>query len=362
MQLTLLTPADLRARPEPDWIVEGLIQQSSLGVLYGSPGVGKSFVALDIANRVAAGLPWHGRAVARRRVLFLAAEGGANLGRRQAAWQANSGLADDPETYFFDGTVDLLDPEWVAAAALKAREIGAGLVIVDTLARSMGAGDENSARDMNAVLAACERIRGDGAVLLVHHPGRDNIGRERGHSSLRGAADWMVSVTRKRGSRTLTLACEKMKDTPEWTPISMRLEGHAESSAVVPAAAVPDTDPVVDRVVEAIAATPGIGKGAVRDAVRGVRGSVVDAALDRALSSGKVENRPSGGGFHYFIVSDKPGQGSERTVAAPSVAQTGAGPGDPGRVPPERTPVGGALGTPPDARERSAYDLFGDVA
>ena len=74
------------------------------------------------------------------------------------------------------------------------------MVIIDTLNRNIG-GSESSEDDMGAFIAAADRLRSQygSTVLVVHHTGWNNE-RERGHSSLRGAADTMISVAAGRPS------------------------------------------------------------------------------------------------------------------------------------------------------------------
>ena len=84
----------------------------------------------------------------------------------------------------------------IAAAAVVEGRTGKAvqLVIIDTLARSMGAGDENSSQDMGAFIAACDQIRrATGAtVLIVHHSGKSSNAGARGSSALLGAVDTAI--------------------------------------------------------------------------------------------------------------------------------------------------------------------------
>ena len=46
------------SKPMPTWIVQNVLPRAQLCVLYGAPGSGKSFTALDIVMCVARGTPW----------------------------------------------------------------------------------------------------------------------------------------------------------------------------------------------------------------------------------------------------------------------------------------------------------------
>ena len=70
------------------------------------------------------------------------------------------------------------------------------LVIIDTLARVMAGGDENSGQDMGRIIAHCGQIQKQtgAAVMLIHHVGKDEGKGSRGHSSLSGAVDTELHI------------------------------------------------------------------------------------------------------------------------------------------------------------------------
>lgn len=86
------------------------------------------------------------------------------------------------------------------------------LIVVATLARAMGDGDENSGQDMGALIRTLDRIRAaTGAhVMAVHHAGKDTSKGARGHSSLRAAVDTEVQVT--RDGMVITAQTRKQRD------------------------------------------------------------------------------------------------------------------------------------------------------
>jgi RecA-family ATPase len=91
---------------------------------------------------------------------------------------------------FFPGSINLLDPERRAALVEMVRRLEPVLLVVDTMARSMAGGDENSARDVGLVIAATDACRAacpSLAVLIVHHTTKDGD-TYRGNSALEGAA------------------------------------------------------------------------------------------------------------------------------------------------------------------------------
>ena len=74
------------------------------------------------------------------------------------------------------------------------------LIIVDTVSRALNGGDENSPKDMGALIATLGAILAalPGVhIMLVHHVPTDGKERMRGHGSLLGAVD--AAFSRHRG-------------------------------------------------------------------------------------------------------------------------------------------------------------------
>ncbi len=227
----LLTAADLIKLPRLRWLVEKEIPANSFVVFYGPTGFGKSFVVLDYAQRIAQHSP----------VVYVAAEGAYGYAARVMAWCKHHNLPAG-QLYFIAVAPNLLVVDDVAEIVATVAEVKPVLVIIDTLARTMTGGDENTQRDMGLFVAACDRIRmaTDCTVLVVHHTGR-NGNHERGSTALRGAADQVISLDNDDG--LIRLACEKSKDSAGFPQRGLRLvvvetghileDGTPETSCVV---------------------------------------------------------------------------------------------------------------------------------
>jgi hypothetical protein len=219
--------------PAISWLAHHVMPQGALAALYGPPGSGKSFVALDLALSVAAGLSWLGRATISGGALYLAAEGLGGLGQRVRAWKHNHGLAGTTVGVgFVTGAVNLLDASAAHRIRAAVQEVPGPLqlVVVDTLARSM-IGDENDTGDMSRLIATVDHIRQstDATVLLVHHTRKDSE-LERGSSALRGGVDTLILC--QEGDDVRQLVCQKQKDAEAFAPIAFRLVAGQGSCAV----------------------------------------------------------------------------------------------------------------------------------
>jgi len=210
-------------------LVRGILGEGGLSVLYGAPGAGKSFLALDLGYAVATGQPWMGRDTRQGPVIYAAGEGVSGLRLRGNAIARVKG--GDPSQIFML-THALSAPDEGDKLALMLDQVTArcsippALLIIDTLSRFFGDGDdENSAKDMKrfvgavgALLTKCPTLH----VMIVHHSGKDADKGMRGSSALQGAADTVIQC-RKNEDRHLALV-EKQKDGQDNIPLPFALD------------------------------------------------------------------------------------------------------------------------------------------
>lgn len=219
-KFALLSAGELCAHPmRPRWLVRGVLEMGTLASIYGPSAGMKSFLAKDMGLSIASGRDWHGHPIlSAGPVVYVCGEGFAGIGRRLRAWLIHYGLeAESVPFYVSNSPVAFLDPDSVAeaVAAVQAltKNIGAPrLIIIDTLARNFGPGDENSTQDMSAFVAALDslRVQFDCAVIVVHHTGLVATDRARGASAFRAALDWEYRLEPKGDIRLLS--CTKAKD------------------------------------------------------------------------------------------------------------------------------------------------------
>lgn len=191
-------------RRKGSWLIDDVLPDANLGMIYGASGSGKSFLALDMLGALAQGKPWNGHAVEKPvNVLWLTAEGQEDMRKRVAAYCIVQQI--DPKNLNIDfitdcpSFMDLKDVKFMIKQILAKGEPGYyGLIAVDTLAQVMGGGNENASEDMGLVLKHCKAITEavKAMVELIHHAGKDERAGARGHSSLRAACDSELEVSR----------------------------------------------------------------------------------------------------------------------------------------------------------------------
>lgn len=228
----LLATSALGDLPPLEPLVNGYLYRDTLAMLYGPSGGGKTFMALTWALHVATGSWWEGHRVEPATVLYVIAEGARMVGQRVEAWTEHHGrdLDTAEPVHWHPAAVNLAERNQAEALATVVGELGAGLVVVDTLARCAVGAEENSARDMGRLVDHCDLVRTatQACVLLVHHSGKDAANGARGSSVLRAAMDTEVALD---ASGILTVT--KAKD---WSPpgsVHLSLTPSAESCVLV---------------------------------------------------------------------------------------------------------------------------------
>lgn len=212
-------PYDAIPQLDRSYLVKGWFGAGQLSMVYGPSNVGKSFFVQDVAWHVSAGQDWHGNKVKGGVVLFLALEGGMTTHNRIVALrqqypehEAKLAMRALPVNLLEENAdvqliIDLCDE-------VKRVHGDIAMIIVDTLSRSMPGGDENSPASSTAVIAACDKIRGetDAHLLLVHHSGKNLDAKARGHSSLRAAVETEIELSYDEATGLRTALSTKQRD------------------------------------------------------------------------------------------------------------------------------------------------------
>jgi RecA-family ATPase len=160
-----------RAWPEPRWTVPGLVPVG-LVLLAGRPKVGKSWLALQLAQAVAVGGRFFGEAIAQGPVLYVALEDGSRrIAKRMKlqGWPVGRGRCD----FLHRSDAQELDGLGARAAQRLTQAIeeeGYRLVVIDTLSR-LCHGDQNDVGAMTQALGPIQEAatRLDVTVLVVDH-------------------------------------------------------------------------------------------------------------------------------------------------------------------------------------------------
>ena len=212
----------------PKWIVEDYLEENSIAEIFGDPASGKTFIALDLAASVATGKPWKGKEVKKGVVFYIAGEGHNGLSRHLKAWCEHHKLVLE-DLYISKQPAQFMDENHAKQVAEAIRDLSIthgnpALVVIDTLARNFGDGDENKTQDMNKFIFSIDtyiRIPFSCCILIVHHTGHNDKERARGAMALKGALDAEYCVKKK--NELISMSATKMKDAELPPSISLHL-------------------------------------------------------------------------------------------------------------------------------------------
>ncbi|MBU1039990.1 MAG: bifunctional DNA primase/polymerase [Proteobacteria bacterium] len=204
--LRVVTHRELAAMdvPKPVLLLDPILSERGLTMLFAARGIGKTWVALCIAVALACGRMALGRwsAPEPRKVLYVDGEMSLNMLKERLSALYPDG---NPELVP-DGNLRIVSPELQGGPmpnlatregqlALAPHIEGVDLVIVDNLATLAINGSENDADAWRPVQAWLLELRRMGkAVLLVHHAGKS--GGQRGSSAKEDILDVVINLKR----------------------------------------------------------------------------------------------------------------------------------------------------------------------
>jgi AAA domain len=259
--------------PQPlGTVVAGILHAGSVTLIYGPPKSGKSFLVTDLALSIAAAeRAWMGHEIVRPGpVLVVACEGHAGYWKRVVAAAQDRGWTEEtfPQGFILaTGRPTLIraaergltfapDPSSILQALATAKQKGLKpvAIFIDTVFRSVGAGNVNASPDMNAYLDAVGTLTDQGyAVGLVHHEIKSG-GTPAGSVSLIGGSDDIIHVWRESDtSEQRFWQVEMAKDDAETPPRAFTLAG-------IPIGLDPDGRPASSCVIRDAGAAPDAGK------------------------------------------------------------------------------------------------------
>jgi RecA-family ATPase len=164
------------ARPR---LINKLLSEGAIVLLYGDWGSGKSLLAVDLAGHLTSGRASRGLPVLQGPCVYFAGEAGPSIGRRVVAWNLRHGIAGDVPLGIVPCSPNLLTGDDLDEALAEAADFAMRFttplrsVFVDAV-HAAAPGCEETAKDFGRILAAARRIAGEtgAAVVLVHHSGQ----------------------------------------------------------------------------------------------------------------------------------------------------------------------------------------------
>lgn len=204
--------AENQGAPVRTWLVKGLLPETGVGLISGQWGTYKTFVALDLAAAIMAGLAFIDYPIARNGgALFIAVEGASEIAARlqavlQAKYPDRAGKlpfawADECPRLLGAGAVNALADLAREAAERMQKDFGVALalIVVDTMVDAAGyarSGDENDAALGQLVMGRCAELsrRAGALVIGIDHFGKTIETGTRGSSAKEARADVVLAL------------------------------------------------------------------------------------------------------------------------------------------------------------------------
>ena len=222
----------LRDAAPPSWLLSGIFPACSTVGLYGPGGSFKSFVALDFLCHVAAGKArsWAEKKLnleTPRPVVYVSGEGA--VGPRLRAWEAKHGVSEAlAENFLVCEAVDLGDQDDRSALKAEIDRLLAGrppaIICFDTLARATPGQEENSNRDMGAIVKVLDGFKDayQTCVMAIHHTPKNDM-TWRGATAVWNALDSALLLKRAHGTAA-SMTLTRQKDAPTGQRWAIKLE------------------------------------------------------------------------------------------------------------------------------------------
>ncbi|MHB8625331.1 MAG: AAA family ATPase [Aggregatilineales bacterium] len=202
---------ELDELPPIRWLINDYLPEDCLVEVYGAPSAGKTQVAFDMAQTLAA---------AGQTVIYVVAEGLRGYRARKKAWQQFR-KQKGGNLFIWREPVQLFEAPAVRSFIEAIKPKQPVLVVFDTLSRCSLGADENNQKDMGFILESLDRVRREtgATVLAVHHTNAAG-GRERGSTVIRGGMSVMLEVAKE--DDLIAVSCAKVKDSGEFNTLFLK--------------------------------------------------------------------------------------------------------------------------------------------
>jgi hypothetical protein len=194
--VTFVTTEELMKWEPPKWVIEDLLAESSIAFMVGAPGVGKTFLSLNMALSVAHGRDFVGQEVLQRPALYVAGEGASGLRNRVQAWHIHHEVPISGDLFQMVSTGAILsDDDRMDELVEGVKKRGFQFIVLDTFSQLSGVESENDAAQVALVIRNAARLRDANpgtTVLFLHHLNKD--GKMRGSTAMKANADTVITV------------------------------------------------------------------------------------------------------------------------------------------------------------------------
>jgi len=328
------------------WLVDRCIVRGGLHLFFGAPGTAKTFLALEMARRLASGADWFdGRSVVKSPVLYVDEEmGTATISQRVM----RLGFHEELDVQYYDRAGLKLDqPRDVAHIVQFVREHGIKVIIFDSLIAVHGY-TENSNDGVSRLRDDIRPLTKAGAaVIFLHHTAKKDWAAgvtpiaSRGAGDLVGMVDMAYSIVRNKDG-SLRVSAQKPRLVPADQAMDFRFrlvdsaDGSRVSLEVLGDAAEPTGAGLDEQIVRVLRRLGEARSREIAAELRRRKETVADAS-ERLVAEGRLSREVRPGRGHPVFYS----------LAKPEAGLAGEAPSTEGGLPASGDP--GAADIPDDA-------------
>jgi len=224
----LLNDVTILQTSDAEHIIRNVFQANTLAMIAGATGSGKTHLATSASVATALKATWFGRfdIDTPGHSLFVVGEGASGLKSRfAAAKEAFDCPLDFPLGIYLhlDGFSLQSDLDVSTLIRRIPGDADLRLVWLDTWARLLLPGDENSQRDAGIGIAAMDKIRrATGATVIAIHHLNATGERERGSTALKAAVDTAIRIV-PQNAGIRRVVCDKQRDIAPFDPFHFSL-------------------------------------------------------------------------------------------------------------------------------------------
>ena len=245
----ILSVEDIFNLPDPVFLIDDLIIEGATAFIYGAPGCGKTFIAMDLAFSLGSDdiTHWFGKQINRHGpIVYISSEGTTDMKFRMMAWEKEKKVHINRKRFhFIRQPVNFMDPAHIVKLIQTIKveienKVGEKpvMIIIDTVSRVLPGADENLQKDMTLYVQANDALRlaFDCAATGAHHVSKGSGNAMRGSTVLEGAANCAIHVEREKPSMHGVMTMRKIKEARDGWEIPFELKdidlGFGRSSLV----------------------------------------------------------------------------------------------------------------------------------
>lgn len=245
----VLSVDDIFNMPDPVFLIEDMLIEGATAFIYGAPGCGKTFIAMDLAFSLGSDevTHWFGKKINRHGpIVYISSEGTTDMKFRMMAWEKEKKVHINRKRFhYIRQSVNFMDPAHIVKLIQTIKlEIEAKvgekpvMIIIDTVSRVLPGADENLQKDMTLYVQANDALRlaFDCAAAGAHHVSKGNGKVMRGSTVFEGSANCSIYVEREKPSMTGVMIMMKIKEARDGWELPFELKdvdlGFGRSSLV----------------------------------------------------------------------------------------------------------------------------------